>query len=199
MGENRIIMSKFAGGTMALVGVVFGAIGGLLGFIAWIFLGGWLDLIQKYGLFEFLAEYGGMEKRYFPYVAVFAILGIVLGISYKGQLVVTDKRIYGSARFGRRVDLPLDSISSVGTGWLNSISVATSSGSIRFYMIENRNAIHSIISKLLIDRQEKSSKNDSFEGKSTAADELKKYKELLDGGVITQEEFDAKKKQLLGL
>ena len=31
------------------------------------------------------------------------------------------------------------------------------------------------------------------------ADEIKKYKELLDMGVITQEEFDAKKKQLLGL
>lgn len=31
------------------------------------------------------------------------------------------------------------------------------------------------------------------------ADELKKFKELLDCGVITQEEFDAKKKQLLGL
>lgn len=31
------------------------------------------------------------------------------------------------------------------------------------------------------------------------ADELKKYRELLDSGVITQEEFDAKKKQLLGL
>ena len=31
------------------------------------------------------------------------------------------------------------------------------------------------------------------------ADELKKYTELLDSGVITQEEFDAKKKQLLGL
>ena len=31
------------------------------------------------------------------------------------------------------------------------------------------------------------------------ADELKKYKELLDSGIITQEEFDAKKKQLLGL
>lgn len=30
-------------------------------------------------------------------------------------------------------------------------------------------------------------------------EELKKYKELLDGGIITQEEFDAKKKQLLGL
>lgn len=31
------------------------------------------------------------------------------------------------------------------------------------------------------------------------ADEIKKYKELLDNGAITQEEFDAKKKQLLGL
>lgn len=31
------------------------------------------------------------------------------------------------------------------------------------------------------------------------AEELKNYKELLDSGVITQEEFDAKKKQLLGL
>ena len=30
-------------------------------------------------------------------------------------------------------------------------------------------------------------------------EQLKQYKELLDSGVITQEEFDAKKKQLLGL
>ena len=34
---------------------------------------------------------------------------------------------------------------------------------------------------------------------STNADELKKYKDLLDGGAITQEEFDAKKKELLNL
>ncbi|MBE6036659.1 MAG: SHOCT domain-containing protein [Clostridiales bacterium] len=31
------------------------------------------------------------------------------------------------------------------------------------------------------------------------AEELKTYKELLDTGAITQEEYDAKKKQLLGL
>lgn len=34
---------------------------------------------------------------------------------------------------------------------------------------------------------------------TTDADELGKYKELLDKGAITQEEYDAKKKQLLGL
>lgn len=34
---------------------------------------------------------------------------------------------------------------------------------------------------------------------SNAIDELKQYKELLDSGVITQEEFDAKKRQILGI
>ncbi len=33
----------------------------------------------------------------------------------------------------------------------------------------------------------------------SAADELKKFKELLDMGAISQEEYDAKKKQLLGI
>lgn len=34
---------------------------------------------------------------------------------------------------------------------------------------------------------------------ASQADELLKFKKLLDSGVITQEEFDAKKKQILGL
>ncbi|MBR3588760.1 MAG: SHOCT domain-containing protein [Clostridia bacterium] len=39
----------------------------------------------------------------------------------------------------------------------------------------------------------------SIQENNSEADELKKYKDLLDNGVITQEEFDAKKKQLLNL
>ena len=35
--------------------------------------------------------------------------------------------------------------------------------------------------------------------RQSAADELKKYKELLDQGVITEDEFQAKKEQLLRL
>ncbi|MBO5418220.1 MAG: SHOCT domain-containing protein [Clostridia bacterium] len=48
--------------------------------------------------------------------------------------------------------------------------------------------------------------NESFAGSGTTvqaalspAEELKKFKELLDIGIISQKEFDAKKKQLLGL
>jgi len=33
----------------------------------------------------------------------------------------------------------------------------------------------------------------------SSADEIKKYKELMDAGIISEEEFEAKKKQLLGL
>ncbi len=118
------------------------------------------------------------------------------------QLVVTNKRVYGKAAFGKRVDLPLDSISAVGTGILKSISVNTASSAIKFSLIKNRDEIHAEISKLLLERQEKE-KNVATTVKQeipqSSADEIKKYKELLDAGIITQEEFDAKKKQLLDL
>ena len=45
----------------------------------------------------------------------------------------------------------------------------------------------------------KKNTQNSVQTVTSCADELKKFKELLDMGVITQEEFDAKKKQLLGL
>lgn len=44
-----------------------------------------------------------------------------------------------------------------------------------------------------------SARNNAAKPTASAADELAKYKQLLDTGIITQEEFDAKKKQLLGL
>ena len=34
---------------------------------------------------------------------------------------------------------------------------------------------------------------------TSGADELRKFKQLLDEGIISQEEFDTKKKQILGL
>lgn len=46
--------------------------------------------------------------------------------------------------------------------------------------------------------QEKGVTKESTSGTSSA-DEIKKFKELLDMGAITQEEFNDKKKELLGL
>lgn len=115
------------------------------------------------------------------------------------EIVVTNKRVYGKTCFGRRVDLPLDSISTVGTSWFKGIAVATSSGKISFILLKNAKSIHKEITALLIDRQNKKVQEKPVISSASNADELKKYKELLDSGIITQEEFDKKKKQLLGL
>ena len=135
---------------------------------------------------------------------VFIALAVLLYASYSRiELIVTDKRVYGTAKFGKRVDLPFDSISAVGTSMLKGIVVSTASGAINFKFIKNNADIHSAISKLLMDRQGKekpvTTTTIKQEIPQSNADELQKYKNLLDNGTITQEEFDAKKKQLLGL
>lgn len=121
----------------------------------------------------------------------------------KMEMIISDKRVYGVAAFGKRVDLPLDSISAVRISIFKGIAVATSSGRIVFHGIKNRDEIHEVLSALLIERQKKektvTQTTIKQEIPQSNADELKKFKDLLDSGIITQEEFDAKKKQLLGL
>ena len=119
------------------------------------------------------------------------------------ELTVTDKRVYGKCAFGKRVDLPNDSISAIAmVPLLKGVAVATSSGKISFLLIKNLNEIYEELNKQLMERQNK--KTDApapvvTVSNQSNADELKKYKELLDSGVITQEEFDTMKKQLIGL
>ena len=111
----------------------------------------------------------------------------------KMHVIITDKRVTGTTYFGRKIDLPLDSISAVGSSWLKGIKVSTSSGKVSFLFIEKSNEVYELLRQLLIDRQEKLQKiNPSI----SQADELIKYKELLDNGIITKEEFEIFKQQL---
>ena len=132
---------------------------------------------------------------------IIALCGLVIIFkSREGGLYVTNMRVYGKTLLGKRVDIPLDSISSISLTFflLFGISVASSSGVISFYFVSQRDEIHKAISNLLVERQK--NKNEStVDANDHATDELKKYKDLLDNGVITKEEFDAKKKQILGL
>lgn len=129
-----------------------------------------------------------------------SVLLLILGVIHFGnEIVVTDNRVYGKSVFGKRVDLPLDSISAVGTSWPKCITIATASGRVSFSLIKNRDEIHKAVSDLLIARQEKgrSGAAGKQEIQQSSADELKKYKELLDGGVISQEEFEMLKSKCL--
>ena len=118
------------------------------------------------------------------------------------ELTVTDKRIFGKVAWGKRVDLPVDSVSATATiSLLKGVSVSTSSGRISFLVIKNADAIYKIMNNLLIERQQEKVNATVVASapKTDEADQIKKYKDLLESCVITQEEFDAKKKKLLGL
>ena len=66
---------------------------------------------------------------------------------------------------------------------------------------ENFNLAQQILSflQLMCDQNTVNNVSTTENSTNSSADEIKKYKELLDIGAITQEEFDIKKKQLLDL
>lgn len=136
-----------------------------------------------------------MSMSFLPFVVVAVIIYFCIS---KVDIVITNNRVYGKAIFGKRVDLPMDTISAVGTSFLKGIDVGTSAGRIHFKGISNNNEIHAEISKLLNNRQ--NNKQEPVKVNNTSSvEELKQYKELLDNGIITQEEFEKKKKQILNI
>ena len=157
--------------------------------------------------FTVAASYGGspswafegIEYGYYWFfivIFIFGIMGLIFSIM-KFELVITEGKVVGKTLLGKRVDLPISQISVIGTGMFNRVSIATSSGSINFYGVINQSEIFSTISNLLSKRQEETkTTTKNYEG---ASDELIKLKDLLDSNIITQEEFNAKKKQILGL
>ena len=132
---------------------------------------------------------------------IWVIYTLIYKFQASSELIVTDKRTYGKIAHGKRVDIPTDSISAIGACALKGIMITSASGAIKFHFLKNRDEIHNVLSKLIIERQgNKKEESAPSAGKEIdVADELKKYKDLLDSGVITQEDFDAKKQQLLGL
>lgn len=71
----------------------------------------------------------------------------------RSHMIVSNKRVYGVSAFGKRVDLPLDSVSAISIGLHNTISVSTASGKVSFSAIKNRDDVYNILGKLLIERQ----------------------------------------------
>ena len=142
-----------------------------------------------------------MAIVYFLLIVTFPIgiifLCIASGIK-NPKIAVTENAVIGTygSLAKRDFHLPIDSINSVVTvGKGNSFQINTSSAKLNFNYIPNGKEIVDVINNLI----QKRKNNGNITVAVSNADELKKYKELLDAGVITQEEYDTKKKQLLGL
>ena len=157
---------------------------------------------------ESLFDFDGVTILYFiEFVlgSLCLIASIVIGIIYlanrKCELQITENNVKGKTLFGKEVVLPLYMISAYSTRKLLSVvAVATASGITKFSLIENYEEIGDVLSQLINQRQRNTQvESNQSSPKSDSIDDLLKLKTLLDSGIITQEEFDAKKKQLLDL
>ena len=133
------------------------------------------------------------------------LIGIVVGVIYLAhrncEITVTEKNVIGKTLWGKEVVLPIYMVSAYSTRpFLSTIVVATSSGLTKFTLIDNYTEVGNVLLKMINARQDNTAiaENQDQPTKS-GLDDLIKLKNLLDQDIITQEEFDAKKKQLLGL
>lgn len=172
------------------------------------------DVAKNYAIEDFFTsikwiDYPG-RSLFYPLVfwSFLAIAGIFIFTQIRNsEITVTDKRIYGKILWNKQVDLPLASITSISTLQISKgIAVATPSGKISFRFVKNRQDIYQVLNNLIFQRQQENATTDMpsptapiSDPPADVADQLIKFKKLLDSGIITQEEFDAKKKQLLGL
>ena len=220
--EERLIEAKFTENKLAkrvlIVSVILIALGFIIALITYLTGEGYKSFGFGYGgvyhyttiydsfldfFFTFMGSPFYYSDTFFEFLIYIGFIGVILSFFFvwemsKCSLTVTNRRVTGKASFGKSVDLPLNQISAVALGIFSRITVATSSGKIHFWFIENREEVHSALNNVISKVQVESAYNQTNNSMSEA-DELKKYKELLDNGTITQEEFDAKKKQLLGL
>ncbi len=138
-------------------------------------------------------------------LAILSLFGFIVHQLFgKNEITVTDKRVIGKTTWRKVVELPLDEISAIAIGGIKGVAVATSSGTVKFSLIKNREEIFNVVSELLRERQDSPTPTQTTTPvvqnvPLSDADEIAKYKALLDSGAITQDEYNAKKKQLLGL
>ncbi len=171
---------------------------------------------------------------------VLSLVAVVIYVWIGGcRLTVTNERVYGKGTWGKKVGFPVDTVLGATTCGLSGVAVSTTSGTTKFLLIKNADAVCAVINDVVnggapveaapvapvaVPVQTASTAPVIEEAPVTtpvfdeetvalpvdapvveeapAADpvaELKRYKELLDNDIITQEEFDAKKKQLLNL
>ncbi len=211
MDEKILIKSEM---DAKVKSIFLGIIGVLYFVMAILFLG--LCKKKEYGYYYtyeksgWEAAFSGDGKSLAAFIvgcAFFLIATIVLVIylaNRKCEIVVTEKNVRGKALFGKEVVLPIYMISAYSTSaFMSTISVSTSSGLTKFALIGNYVEIGNVLSKIINDRQDNTSSKIETHTEpaptTSDMDELIKLKQLLDMGIITQEEFDAKKKQLLGI
>lgn len=216
---HKKMLNKFKlfGKITLMFSTVFGVISGFL----YASNDNWfVDSYTTY-VYDYPIDWPFMNEYYEPFelpttwiAILFLILCIVAIILYNMMkdctLTANDKFITGRTLFGKAVTFPLDNVSAVSAKkTFNCIKIVSNGKSKSFLALENYLDLHRAISEKInapkiqpivlqapvIQSTENTQKNES----GNTIKELREYKELLEQGIISEEEFAAKKKQILGI
>lgn len=173
--------------------------------------GGWYTycVIYDFNFFDFyFSEFFGSCIH--GYMLIAGVIAIIVGLimkfnTEKCEITVTNNRIFGKLAHGKEVNIPLNQVTGLHSCSFDGVSVASIGNVSDFHCIANHEEVMKAISYLLANPQGAGASPVQVSNASTSsssnneAEQLKRFKDLLDSGVITQEEFDAKKKEILGL
>ena len=164
---------------------------------------GWIKYDDSFIDF-FFGEFFNFDC-YYGYMIMLGVVALIVGIimksnTEKSEITVTNEAISGKLPHGKEVHIPLNQITAINRSSFNGVSITSIGNVSNFHCIENREEVMKAISYLLANPQQSSMQpTQSASANGSEAEQLKRLKDLLDSGVLTQEEFDAKKKQILGL
>lgn len=211
MKKNIVIKGEMQKNKSAIIAIVIGAILIVIAFFvafyffcrfnrvfSWV---PWMDRLADFFSFFFSSIRFADASLYYGSITIVGsvtlLVGIIIKISTeKCEITVTDEAIIGKRPHGKEVQIPLNKITAISRNSFNGISI-TSIGSVNnFYCFENREEVINTISCLLTKLQQD---NVQLTQSGSATDRLERLKSLLDAGVLTQDEFDTKKRQILGL
>lgn len=136
-------------------------------------------------------------------IAMFLILviNICYAVDAKNVMIIDGDRIVCYKGEKTKKEFLVKDIKSVEVAFLKGLRIRGNGVKYKINLLANGEELRSTIMALVSAKAAEATVVTEIkqEAPISNADELWKYKELLDSGVITQEEFEAKKKQLLGL
>ncbi len=145
--------------------------------------------------FELLEDGGSIVKGGLGRAVAGGILFGGVGALVGGA---TGKRTGKPTCTSLKIKITLNDMASP-TEYIYLITSETKKNSIIYRTYANQAQEILSLFQVMCDSNKKAPVTPSVEREQSAADEIVKFKQLLDSGIITEEEFEAKKKQLLGL
>ena len=116
------------------------------------------------------------------------------------KVILTNYKITGTYSRHLSLNIPIDSISSVSKGAFGSLCITCAGNKYSIIFVGNRDDFCSKLNDLLNKRtQQRIQPSPIIVNQQSNYEEIEKLKKLYDDGIITQEEFEIKKRQLLGL